>query len=296
MGIKALSGPTPESLDFPIPINQGSGRNLVVGSNLSGFGYTTIQEAVTAAASGDVIYVQPGEYDENIVVTTDYLTIVGAQLGGYGRPDVIASTGVALVVRAQGFVSKKMRFGTDADTDGTRVEGNGFRFEDCVFDGNGSETGTHAPLRLWCNSSDDSFTASEGVFKDCYVRGSGAKGLVIDCQNAAVGVLPSDDVFQNIRFAANVGEDIFLAATAVSVTDLTNFVFDHCHIGIGGKNKATHVDLKTNAPGVAGTVTFTDCYINDDTIDTTALKADGVGVSFIGCYSLDGVINGDAID
>jgi len=285
------------NLDTPLPVAGAVGRTLVVGPDQSaGGGFGTIAAALALARSGDVVFVQPGTYDENLVVTTDYVTLIGAQLGGYGRPDVIASSGVALVVRAQGFVAKRCRFGTEGNTDGTRIEGNGYNFEDCVFDGNGTETGTVAPLRLWCHASDDSFTASEGIIKDCLVRGSGAKGLVLDCQNAAVGVLPTDDVFDNIRFADNVAEDIFLAATAVSAADMKRCVFYRCHIGIGGKNKATHVDIKTNKIGTANTSVFEECFVNDDTIDTTALKVDATGSSFVGCYNLDGVINGDAID
>lgn len=282
--------------DIPLRVGGSAGRTLLVGPSESPTGYTSIASALANAAEGDVIYVQPGTYDENLVVTTDYLTIVGAQLGGYGRPDVVASAGVALVVRAQGFVCKRMRFANDASTDTVRIEGNGFSFEDCVFDGNATQNTTDGVVRLWCNTTDDSFTASEGILKDCLIRGGGAKGLVFDCQAALVGVLPTDDVFDNVRFADNVGEDIFLAATAVSVADMHRCVFYRCHIGIGGKNKATHVDIKTNKIGTANTSVFEECFVNDDTIDTTALKVDATGASFIGCYNLDGVINGDAID
>lgn len=292
-----MSLPVEYGLDTPIPINGKSGRTLLVGTTQKAAGgYGTISAAVASAQEGDVIYVQPGTYSENIVVTTDYLTIVGAQAGGYGRPDVSATTGVALVVRAQGFVCKRMRFVNSANTDTVRIEGNGFKFEDCVFDGNTSQTSTVGVVRLWCNTTDDSFTASEGIIKDSYIRGGGAKGMVFDCQAALVGVLPTDDVIDNVRFADNVAEDIFLAATAASVADMKRCVFYRCHIGIGGKNKATHVDIKTNKIGTANTSVFEECFINDDTIDTTALKVDATGASFIGCYNLDGVINGDAID
>ncbi len=285
------------SIDAPFPINSGAGRNLVVGTTQkAGGGYGTIAAAVAAAQSGDVIFIQPGTYSENVVITKDYITMVGAQLGGYGRPDVTPSTGVALVVRGQGFVCKRMRFSTSANTDGVRIEGNGFKFEDCVFDGNGTETSTVGVVRLWCNTTNTHLTASEGIIKDCYIRGSGAKGLVFDCQAALVGVLPTDDVLDNVRFADNVAEDIFLAATAASVADMHRCVFYRCHIGIGGKNKATHVDLQTNKIGTANTSVFEDCFINDDNVDATAIKHASTGVSFIGCSSLDGIFNSETLD
>lgn len=284
--------------DVPLRVGGSAGRTLLVGPSEGHgeTGFATIADAIREAVSGDVIFVQPGTYDENLVVTTDYLTIVGAQLGGYGRPDIVPTTGIALVVRAQGFVARSCRFSNETDTDTVRIEGNGFRFDDCVFDGNGAQTSTVGVVRLWCHLTDDSFTASEGIIKDCLIRGGGAKGLVFDCQAALVGVLPTDDVFENVRFADNIAEDIFLAATAASVADIHRCVFHQCHIGIGGKNKATHVDIKTNAIGVANTSVFEGCFVNDDTINTTALKVDATGASFIGCFSLDGVIDGDAID
>jgi pectin methylesterase-like acyl-CoA thioesterase len=282
--------------DVPFVIGGSRGRTLLVGPSESASGYGAIQDAINAAESGDVIYVQPGSYDENLVVTTDYLTLVGAQLGGYGRPDVDVTTGIALVVRAQGFVCKRLRFTNSTNADTVRIEGNGFHFDDCVFDGNALQATVQAVVRIWTHASDDSFTGSEGIIQNSLIRGGGAKGLAFDCQHAAVGVLPTDDVLDNVRFADNVAEDIFLGATAVSVADMKRCVFHRCHVGIGGKNKATHIDIKTNKIGTANTSVFEECFINDDTPDTTALKVDGTGASFIGCYNLDGVINGDGID
>jgi len=282
--------------NVPIVIGGSRGRTLLVGPSESASGYGSIADAVNAADSGDVIYVQPGTYDENLVITKDYLTIVGAQLGGYGRPDVVCTTGIALVVRAQGFVCKRMRFHNSTNADTVRIEGNGFHFDDCVFDGNALQATVQAVVRIWTHVSDDSFTGSEGVIQNSLIRGGGAKGLAFDCQHAAVGVLPTDNVIDNVRFADNVAEDIILAATAVSVADMKRCVFHRCHIGIGGKNKATHIDISTNKIGTANTSVFEECFINDDTPDATALKVASTGASLIGCTNLDGVINGDALD
>lgn len=257
----------------------------------------TIGAAHTKSVSGrgDKIIVSPGSYEENLVITKDYLTIAAAMPGGYARPDIVVDTGIALVNRSQGLVLVGLRF-YSGDSDVVRVEGNGFKFYDCVFDGDPGQAATECLLRLWCHVSDDSYTASEGLIQDCLFRGSNGKGIVFDCQHAAVGVLPTDVVIDNCRFADNVGEDIFLAATAVSVADMKRCVFHRLQIGIGSKNKATHIDLQTNKIGTANTSIFTECFINDDTIDTTAIKSVGTGASFIGCYNLDGVINGDALD
>ncbi|MCZ4289288.1 Ig-like domain-containing protein [Hoeflea alexandrii] len=51
----------------------GAGRFLLVGNG----GYATIQDAVDAAASGDTILIAEGTYTEQVVITTDNLTVVG---------------------------------------------------------------------------------------------------------------------------------------------------------------------------------------------------------------------------
>lgn len=264
-----------------------------------GDGYTTIADALAACLSGrgDTVIVMPGTYAENLVVTKDYVAIVGA-LGGYGKPDVVPATGVALIVRAQGFYTDRMRYASDGqDSDVVQIEGNGGEIgDDVVFDGDAAMGNTKANLRMWTHASDDSFTGSEWKVGACLIRGSGGFGLAFDCKNALVGVLPTDNRFKGVLFEDNDKEDIFVAATAVAVNGLHRILFDDCKIGLGtSKNKATHVDIKTNKIATPDTV-FTGCFINDDTPDTTALKVDGVGCSLIGCYNLDGVINGDALD
>ena len=52
---------------------------------------TLIQTAVDTAVEGDVILIAPGEYDEDVTVTTGQLTLVGA-----GPRDSVRITGVAL--------------------------------------------------------------------------------------------------------------------------------------------------------------------------------------------------------
>src|ERR1043166_5280014 len=101
----------------------------------------------------------PASYDENVVITKDYVSLVGLLPGGYARPDVVPAAGVPLTVKGQGFTADHLRFaGTAADS--VVQKGNGFVFSDCVFDGDG--TAAKAGLRLVPDDVDDSFTASEG--------------------------------------------------------------------------------------------------------------------------------------
>ena len=55
--------------------------------------YKTIQQAVNASTSGDVIRVAPGTYTENVVVSKS-LTIIAAS----GRPTVTAATSSQAVI------------------------------------------------------------------------------------------------------------------------------------------------------------------------------------------------------
>lgn len=264
--------------------------------------FPTIGDAFRSCKSGrgDNVLIMPGTYAETFDASgIDYLYVAGMYTG-YGRPDIIPAAGLAMGPgTCQGLKLRRLRFANDGVINGdvARHEGNGFDFQDLVFDGDAGMANTRALLRLWCNASEDNYTASEGLMDHVYMRGSPGFGMVLDCQNAAVGVLPTDNHFRDIRFADNVKEDLFLAATAVSVADQKRNVWERCMFGIGtGKNKATHIDLQTNAIGADAGGLFADVFINDDTINTTAVKIVGTGMSGCGGYSLDGVINWDALD
>jgi hypothetical protein len=289
--------------DIAIPIGNAGGGNrgrvLLVGPQEAPSGFTTITEALANALEGDTIFVQPGEYDENIVITTDYITLRAAQLGGYGRPDLAPTTGIALTVTAQGFVCKGIRFAA-TDDDAVLQEGNGFVYEDCVFDGDSGQAATDALLRLKGNDDDDSFTASEGLVENCLFRGS--DGFAIAFQGAEApgnGVGSTHCVIRGCRFIDNVAAD--LVTLDNSSTDATysvqDVLIDRCQF-MEPKNKATWIDFTTANGGDVSLQTglLTDCYFNDDTVDTTAIKLTGTGVGVSGCHSLDGEFDGSGLD
>ncbi|MGB7590490.1 MAG: right-handed parallel beta-helix repeat-containing protein [Terriglobia bacterium] len=58
-----------------------------ISSSCSATDYTSIQNAVTAAASGDIILVGPGTYKEYVTIGTDSLSLFGAQAGRDARED-----------------------------------------------------------------------------------------------------------------------------------------------------------------------------------------------------------------
>lgn len=166
----------------------------------------TIQQAVDNAVSGrgDTIYVMPGSYQENVSITKDYITLCGSLPGGYARPDLEGDAGVALTVHAQGFVCQHVRVAAANGFDGVRQQGNGFIYQDCVFDGDGAND-----FNLLPDLDDDSYTASEGKIVDCLFR-SGDKGLMFTNPGPGIegGVGPTDVKVIGCDFYSHTTNDI----------------------------------------------------------------------------------------
>lgn len=286
VSVQALSG-VARYVDAASTSADGDGKTR-------GTAFQTVQDAIDAAAEHDVLFLYPGTYNETLVVTTDYLTIVGVQTG-YGRPDVTPTIGTPLTVTAQGFRCERVRFAADDGTDAVIQEGNGFLYNDCVFDG--ATDANEAGLRLKGNADDDSFTASEGVVSNCLVRGN-AFGILFDTGAAPTnGVGCTHNVIVGCRFIDNTSPDVATADTGGGVYSAQDNVVRGCSFA-EPKNKATWIDFTTSNGGAASdqTGTFEDCYFNDDTVDTTAIAIVGTGVGVVGCHSLDGEFDGSGLD
>lgn len=284
--------------DLPLRVGGAGGRTLLVGPSESPTGYTSLAAALGDAAEGDVIFVQPGEYEVNLTVTTDYLTLIGVQLGGYGRPDIVAAAGgPALRVTAQGFVAKGCRFVT-SDTDAVIQEGNGFVYEDCVFDGGNGEAVTEGLLRLKGNADDDSFTASEGRIENNLFRGSAGFAIAFDTGDApGNGVGCTHNVLRKNRYIDNTGADLQTLDTGTGTYSVQDTIIEG-ELFAEPKNKATWIDFTTANGGAAGDQTgmIVNCFFNDDTVDTTAVAIVGTGFGVVGCHSMDGEFDGSGLD
>lgn len=249
-----------------------------------------------AGGGGDTIFVFPGSYTDNIVVTRDYVSIIGCTFAGYGKPDFEAAAGVTLTVSAQGFRAMHCRFAGTADV--VRINGNGFFFDDCVFDGdgNGATTALVRFLPALLRASATHFTASEGTIQNCLFRGSGGYGIAFDTAAAPVGVGSTDNnIFNNI-FRANTGVDITTRDTGTGtysvqgVSIFGNYFED--------KNKATYLDFTTTAGGSAGVQSGSvdGNYFATDTMSTTKIKAVGTAFTFAGNYDTVGIFDGSGLD
>lgn len=106
---------------------------LVAGPNRR---YTTIQAAITAAGNGDQIFIDPGEYAENIVIphTKQNLVLVG--MGGRGSVAIQALTnGVAITNHARDVALVNIGGEGDGTGGGLANYGRRFRAYGCKFEG-----------------------------------------------------------------------------------------------------------------------------------------------------------------
>lgn len=256
--------------------------------------------ALCTTGHGDTIFVMgsPNGSAENVIVTKDFVSIIGCQVGGYARPDVVPVSGIPLIVRAQGVVIKHMRFaGTAADA--VQQQGNGFEYDDCVFDGDG--TASKAGLRFLPSSTDTHLTASEGQVHGCLIRGN-ALGIVFDTGAAPVGVGSTDNWIYNNRFYANT-LDIATAKTGAAGTYSVQFAVIGPDNQFTDKNKATYIDITTNEDGPAASQTgaINGNYFAVDAgvataPTTTQIKMVGTGFTFSGNYGTIGIMNGSGLD
>jgi len=255
--------------------------------------YNTITEAISAAPNGSTIFIFPGSYNETLVISRDYITLIGAQYAGYARPDILgaASGAVPLTVTGQGFRANHCRFATTA-ADAVVQRGNGFEYSDCVFDGD--LTAAKCGLRLKPSDTDDSFTASEGIVTGNLFRGS-AIGIGFDTAAALVGVGSTDNLVEGNIFDRNT-LDLASLDTGAGVYSLqfTKIIGNQ----FIDKNKATYIDFTTTNGGAAGDQSgvVNGNYFASDTMTTTKIKAVGTAFTFPGNFITTGIVDGSGLD
>ena len=268
----------------------------------SGTYFRTIQSAIDAISTdtGSTIFLFPGTYEENLVVLNrNYVTIMGAMIPGYAKPDIVPASGVALTVTAsQGITLRHLRFAAPAaDVDLIIQEGNGFIIEDCVLDGDATQGNAKGLLRLKGNATDDAFTASEGIIRNCLFRGSGGLGLIFDTAEPTVGVGETDVQVAGCIFIGNDQSDIATADTGPGTYSIQRGVIGPANI-FESKNKTNYIDLTTSNGGAASaqTGTIVANYFAADAITTTNVAMVGTGFTFVGNFSTVGVVDGSALD
>jgi len=196
----------------------------------SGAGLTPIQEAIDAAAAGDIIYLTPGEYPENYgqVVIDKPLTLIGAGSGDDATTDTIvtgAPHGLKPIYISAGGASATSRvairnlrvtgsLGTNGN-DGGGIEIHTFdghiEFDNLTVTGNSGNgihfniSGTDNTRDIIIKNSDLSFNGNHGFRVPTGI--DNIDGLVID----------------NTVFEGNVGAGIMFYNMGRAVAGSTNF-------------------------------------------------------------------------
>jgi len=150
----------------------------------------TIQSVVDVAAAGDVIYIEPGTYAENVIITTADLTLVG--IGPRGQVKISPASGGGLKIDALALRTVLINLavaGAAAANFALNVNGTSFcRFYGCKFTGP-----TGVVVLLDGTAGDRSLDLN---FEDCEFADGGA-GVEFD--NSAAG-FPTEMRFRNCLF------------------------------------------------------------------------------------------------
>lgn len=214
--------------------------------------------ARVVSGRGDMIRVMPGSYPENIVVAKDFLTIDGI-LTGYGRPDLEGNAGVALRVHAQGFRMRNVRVAAAANNVAVSQQGNGFHYENCVFDGDGAPDFILSPEPL-----DDTWTASEGLLLNNLFRG-GTIGLRFFNPGPPAGVGPTDVQVLANRFYNHSAGDIDDLDTLGSndTTFLDSLIAGNFFLEVGAAFVYIKLDEGGNNTGLISANYFADVDVTN---------------------------------
>jgi len=167
--------------------------------------YATIQQAVTAAGSGDTIVVLPGTYSENIIVNTDHLT-VESQSGAE-----------ATIVQAADPTDRVFYVTADSVTiEGFAIEGGlkGIRLDntqDCNISENSISGNSADGIRLWSSSNNTltNNTASgngSGIFLENSSNGNTLTGNTVSSNNFGIVL----NFSSNNTLEGNTASDNFL--------------------------------------------------------------------------------------
>src|SRR3990167_5549544 len=190
--------------DFYVDGTNGSNNN-------DGFAWDRAKATITAglalctSSEGDHVWVTPGTYAENVVLTGKHnVHLMASPTHGNSKRVAIApASGIAFdLAQSNRFVADGIRFvGTSAV--GCRTDGEGALFEWCDFT---SDT-SHGLAFL--GATDTDFTGSGTVLKRCLFRECGGAGIRLSKgTGAALGLQATNVNVIESQFYLNVGDDI----------------------------------------------------------------------------------------
>ena len=243
--------------------------------NATDTAYSTIQGAVDAAATGDTVQVCPGTYDEVVNVSTDGLTIDGAQAGIDATTRVVDDSTESIVTEFNISSSNDTIDGFETEgADGTDDSGVGFALQNS---GSGrsieNNVVTGNVFGLYLNSNGTSTdTVQHNLFDDNNRTGSGSgNGIYSD------GGLSNATIEANLFEAQTNASVIFAATTPVSgyethdvtisnntmLNDASITLFDSNNIDVTGNHVIGTTGSGVVLGGDDGDVTISGNFIRD---------------------------------
>lgn len=170
---------------------------------------TTIQSVVDVAAAGDIIYIEPATYAENLIIATAGLTLVG--MGARGQPWINPAAGGGLQITADDVVVINLGVAGEAGADyALNLQASSeSRFYGCKFEG---PTGVATLL-----DGTASAQCSNILFKDCEWIWC---GVGVEFDNSGYGY-PSQITFKDCLFGNITTAAMRDNATGGGVVDLT---------------------------------------------------------------------------
>lgn len=259
----------------------------------------TLALAQCTAGAGDTIFVYPGTYAENLAVSVDGVSIIGALIGGFERPNIVPASGTAITLTGQGVTLRHLRF-SSADNDVAVVNSNGNVIIDCVLDGTAGMGATKGCLRF-VGATSVATSASDNLVQACVLRNAsvGAGMIFQHALLAAGGEATSNNQILACQFYNN-GVDLLSAVNTNGggAGIFLNLLVKECAFLTVG---AAYVYMSM-AQGAAGDKAVNSCLIcgcffsDEAIIAAQILLATQANAMFVGNYDCIGLINGAAFN
>lgn len=283
--LEALLGGNPSGTAYYV--SAASGDNLNDGLTWD-TSFATIQKAfdTVTTAVGDVIYVAPGPYAENLTLAKSKVSIIAAvPTGNAKRVAVSPTSGIALDLQtgALSFVAVGFRFvGVGALGYGVQVGADGPLFYNCDLT---ADTSHGALLRS--RAAEESNTGSGSHFERCLFRDCGGKGIQTEADSGTSSFHATNVNIIECQFYTNTDDDIGDAEQAAATYFYQWLIKGNYFMT---KSKAPYLDLDGSVNNGLDLLLAGNYFAAD--VDTNAIKMPGTHGRAAANYGTDGVVGG----
>jgi hypothetical protein len=260
--------------------------------------FKTIGAALAQATggSGCTIFVYPGTYTENLVISKNDIALISAYYMGAGvttnfRPIIEGGSGVALTL------SKCYRFhcvgfyihstGNSGTNPAIQTNCEGACFENCEIDSD-----TYAGVVFYSSTTDNIYTGSGTSFLGCIFDGS-VNGILQKQKTGSADGNATNVVIDSCQFYGNSGADISDGGVAWTAETFNSWLVKNSSFQDVGK--ATYLAMNGTGGATTHMCAIANNFIaNNVAASATQFKIAANGMAFNGNANATGVINGSA--